>query len=480
MPNDTVYCVMEDMQGYLWLSTNKGLSRFDPQEETFRNYDVTDGLQSNEFNGKACYVSDVGEMFFGGIYGINTFFPDQVIDNPYIPPVVITSVSNDGLDAELVLDREGRKEITLNWPHNAFEFEYVALSFNQPDENQYSYYLDGFDDALNDVGTRRYGQYTNLPGGTYTLQVIGSNNDGAWNEIGDYVKITVVPPFWATWWFRSILGITALGLAYGGYRLRITNIKSRSRDLELQVEERTAELQHEIDQRVQIEEALRASELETAISEERNRLARDLHDSVTQSIYSLTLLSEAGQRMINSGDLVQAEDNQTRLGEISQQALQEMRLLVYELRPQILEREGLVGALEHRLAAVERRAGINARLLVPQEIDFPSSFEDELFHISMEALNNILKHASASKVVLSLFVEKETLVLKVEDNGRGFDPELANYQGGIGISSMIERAEKIGGSLSIQSELDGGTVLSVSVPLDGYQTSIADDLEEKI
>ncbi|HSG41917.1 MAG TPA: GAF domain-containing protein [Anaerolineales bacterium] len=217
-----------------------------------------------------------------------------------------------------------------------------------------------------------------------------------------------------------------------------------------------------------------------AITNERNRLARDLHDSVTQSIYSLTLLSEAGKRMIKSGDLVQAEDNQIRLGNIAQQALQEMRLFVYELRPQILQSEGLVGALEHRISAVERRAGINARLHVAQEIELTPTFEEELFHISMEALNNILKHAGASEVVLSLDCEEETLILKVEDNGRGFDPELARNQGGIGISNMIERAEKIGGSLSLQSDSDSGTVISVEIPLDKHQSTNTDDPKENL
>ena len=132
--------------------------------------------------------------------------------------------------------------------------------------------------------------------------------------------------------------------------------------------------------------SLKQSEMENAITEERNRLARDLHDSVTQSIYSLTLLAEAGQRMIRNSDLKQAENNQIRLGEISQQALQEMRLLVYELRPQVLRTEGLAGALEHRLEAVERRAGINAQMQVDLKSDLPPSIEEELFHISMESL----------------------------------------------------------------------------------------------
>ena len=362
LPNNTIYCILEDKEGNLWLSTNKGLSRFDPQTEVFVNFDVTDGLQSNEFNGNACHANGNGELFFGGINGFNVFLPENIQLNSVIPPVVITSLSKNNQEIDLELAEDGYSEITLNWPVNSIEFEYAALSFGQSEKNQYAYYLEGFENTWKEVGNRRFGQYTNLPGGTYTLRVKGSNNDGVWNEVGISVKITVVPPFWQTLWFYGIVIIAFLGLFYGGYRLRVRNLEERGRKLEVEVEQRTSEL-------MKTQASLKQSEMENAITEERNRLARDLHDSVTQSIYSLTLLAEAGQRMIRSGDHTQAESNQIRLGEISQQALQEMRLLVYELRPQVLRSEGLVGALEHRLEAVERRAGINARIQVDVEID---------------------------------------------------------------------------------------------------------------
>ena len=217
---------------------------------------------------------------------------------------------------------------------------------------------------------------------------------------------------------------------------------------------------------------------ELAVLQERNRLARNLHDSVTQSIYSLTLLAEAGQRMIKSGDLQQAEGNQSRLGEIAQQALQEMRLLVYELRPQVLSSEGLIGALEQRLEAVERRAGIDARidarLLADGEIDLPADLEEEIFRISMEALNNILKHAKASEVRICLLAEERNLTLEIKDNGQGFNREIARVKGGMGLTSMAERVDNIGGELAIQSELGVGTTVRVTAPLLSPKESISD------
>jgi signal transduction histidine kinase len=228
-------------------------------------------------------------------------------------------------------------------------------------------------------------------------------------------------------------------------------------------QQQQAELQQEVEQRAHVEEALRKSEMEKAVAAERNRLARELHDSVTQSLYSLTLLAAAGQRMIQAEDLLQIAGNQARLGEIAQQALQEMRLLVYELRPLALESEGLMGALEHRLETVERRAGIQARVLVEGEVELAPDLEEELYRIAQEALNNALKHASASQVVLSVRVADESVELEVTDNGQGFDPAETHDTGGLGLISMQERADKIGGQLDIDSAPGEGTRVSVKV-----------------
>jgi len=467
LPNDIIYGFLEDGQGNLWLSTNHGLSHFNPETESFRNYDVLDGLQSNEFNSFSYFQGSNRQMFFGGINGFNSFYPDELRDNIIVPPIVLTSFTQNGEPIDIPLSTSSPTPVTLSWPKNFFEFEFAALSFSQPEKNQYAYILEGFDENWNEIGTRNYGKYTNLPGGTYTLRMRGSNNDGVWNKDGYALDIKIIPPLWETWWFWGIILLVLLGGAFGGYRLRVRNLETRSRELESQVEQRTAEL-------MQIEENLKQSEMEKAITEERNRLARDLHDSVTQSIYSLTLLAEAGQRMIKSGDLQQAKGNQSRLGDISQQALQEMRLLVYELRPQVLRSEGLLGALEQRLEVVERRAGINARLVMEVEIELPADLEGELYHISMEALNNALKHTKASEVVLSLRADEDNLTLELKDNGQGFDQEIARVKGGMGLTSMGERADNIGGKLTIQSELGVGTTVRIIVPFMSPKDSAID------
>jgi signal transduction histidine kinase len=200
-----------------------------------------------------------------------------------------------------------------------------------------------------------------------------------------------------------------------------------------------------------------------AVMRERERLARELHDSVTQSLYSLTLLAEAGQRLAGAGDLQRVEEAVTRLGEIGQQALKEMRLLVYELRPLALRSEGLVGALQQRLDAVERRASVEACLLVEGEVELPSSMEEELYRIAQEALNNALKHAAPTSVTVHVRGGDEYVELEIVDDGRGFDPDTVSDRGGMGLTSMRERAEKLGGSLTVLSAPGEGTRIKVSV-----------------
>ncbi len=199
-----------------------------------------------------------------------------------------------------------------------------------------------------------------------------------------------------------------------------------------------------------------------AVMRERQRLARELHDSVTQALYSLTLLSEAARRMASSGQLQQAREPLHRLNAIAQQALKEMRLLVFELRPLVLKREGLIGALQHRLDAVEGRAGVEARLLVQGEPRLPGEVEEGLYRIAQEALNNALKHAAASAVTVTIDAHDDMVSMRVTDDGAGFDPQTASAGGGMGLTTMRERAEKMGARLEIASTPGQGTAVSVT------------------
>ncbi len=210
---------------------------------------------------------------------------------------------------------------------------------------------------------------------------------------------------------------------------------------------------------------LRQRAEQAAVMEERQRLARELHDSVTQALYSLTLFAEAGQDSIRGADLPQAKHYLGRLSETAQQALKEMRLLIYELRPLTLQQEGLVGALRQRLETVERRAGVETQLVVDAPLDLPADVEQSLYRIAQEALNNALKHSAATQVAIHIGLEGRALQLEVIDNGQGFDLEAFKDRTGIGLASMRERAESLGGQLLIDSNPGQGTCIGVLIPL---------------
>jgi signal transduction histidine kinase len=208
---------------------------------------------------------------------------------------------------------------------------------------------------------------------------------------------------------------------------------------------------------------LRQQAEQAAVMEERARLARDLHDSVTQLLYSLTLFAKVGRESYRLGNLNQVDNFLTRIGKITQQALKEMRLLVYELRPSRLEQDGLVGALQQRLDAVEERAGVKVDLLVDKTVELSELVEEGLYYIAQEALNNALKHAAAASVTVRIYADDEQVELEVTDTGSGFDPDAVSCSGGLGLVGIRERAEKLGGVLTILSTPGKGTTIKISL-----------------
>jgi len=217
-----VSAIIEDEQGFLWLSTDKGLSKFDVQNERFRNYDVRDGLQGNKFLKHSVYKSRSGEVFFGGINGFNAFYPNQLTDNPYLPPVVLTDFQifnrqvNIAPDSPLQQHINLAQQITLSYQQSVFSFEFAALNYRSPQKNQYAYLMEGFDQTWTYTeADRRFATYTNLAPGEYTFRVKASNNDGVWNETGTWIKIVITPPWWQTWWAYSLYAMIILGSLIG-------------------------------------------------------------------------------------------------------------------------------------------------------------------------------------------------------------------------------------------------------------------------
>lgn len=204
--------ITEDEQGNFWISTSNGLTRFNPANQSFKKYNTADGLQGLEFEANAYLKTKDGEMYFGGVNGFNSFYPENIRNNPFIPPVYITSfqlfnqpVQPGDKGSPLEKDISLTKEIRLSYRQSTFSFGLAALNYTALENNQYAYKLEGWDKDWQYVSGDRRAVYTNLPPATYVFRVKASNNDGAWNEEGSTLTIIITPPFWATWWFRLLI-----------------------------------------------------------------------------------------------------------------------------------------------------------------------------------------------------------------------------------------------------------------------------------
>jgi len=227
LPGSTINGIVQDATGQLWLSGDRGIVRFDPASKKTKAYTVADGLQGSEFNFTSYYRARDGAIFFGGSQGFNTLEPDRITQNAHVPPLAITgfqlfnkpvAIGAKGSPLEQNITTTDR--LVLHHNQGVFTLEFAALDYVAPDKNQYAYKLEGMDKEWNEVGSKRTASYTNLPAGTYTFRVKGTNNDGVWNEQGASLEIKVVPPFWASWWFRTIILLAAAYAVRYGLRIQ--------------------------------------------------------------------------------------------------------------------------------------------------------------------------------------------------------------------------------------------------------------------
>ncbi len=425
LPSNFIYGVLSDAAGNLWLSTNRGLCRFSPSTGKSRNYDVDDGLQSNEFNTGAYFKSDDGTMYFGGVNGLNSFKPADITDNPITPRVVITEFTLQENHISVL------SSVRAPYNKNTISFEMAALEYTNPSKNQYAYRLDGFDTGWNYSGTVRFARYTNLPPGKYVLRVKASNSDGVWNESGIAVPVEIVPPFWMTWEFREMASVLSVVALVGS--IRYVSLRKIRKQLE----------------RVHREQAL---------ERERSRISRDLHDDVGSILTKILFLS-SGTGGISEG----MSEPIRRISRTAEEAVRKMDEIVWAVNPRNDNLRNLWAYITEYAQELFDASSIAARFDFPPaipEIELDSELRHEIFLVVKESLSNVLKHSRATTVNIGLEAVDDRIRIIVADDGTGIQATGEDSLGN-GLRNMRERAERIGGILTISRAGETGTRVSV-------------------
>ncbi len=456
LPNNVVYGILEDNRGMLWLSTNKGLTRFDPITQVSNTFFIDDGLQSNEFNTGSYLKCKHGELFFGGINGMNTFFPDSIHSNSFIPPVVFTdfklynkSISpGESIDGRVILKEtiSETHEIELTYKENVFSFEFASLDYSSPQKNSYAYILEGFDKTwTSTTGNRRSVTYTNLDAGEYVFRVLGSNSDGVWNKQGAELRIIITPPFWKLWWFIPLIVIVVGGSAFGLAWSRYVHLKRADHEREL--------FSHQLMEQTE---------------DERKRIAFELHDGIGQQLLIIKNMAELGMR--KSKVLEEAQKRFGAMSSLAETTVKQLREISHDLHPVEIDRYGVWEAIRSMVAQVEESSGLSIHSLVePTEYRFSKETEMQIFRIVQEIFNNIIKHSHATDATIFVRKESQAIVVIVEDNGTGFEHENNNtdIRRGFGLSSMEARARAIKSGLHIEVMNGGGTRVRFEIPIQG-------------
>jgi ligand-binding sensor domain-containing protein len=450
LPASSVLGIVEDRNGDLWIGTDGGLSRFNPRTKTFTNYYETDGLAGNAFEGfPAACQSQRGQVFFGSKSGLTSFWPEQIVEQPSVPPVVLTGFSlrnqpvAPGAGSVLANSITFTPSLTLSHDQNLFSFEFAALSFVDPARNQYRYMLEGLDHSWNRVDPEhRLATFTTLPSGDYTLRVQGSNNRGVWNEQGVALHLEVLPPWWGTWWFRSVCAVVFVLLLWAALRFRV------------------GQLQQEFNMR-----------LEGRV-EERTRIARDLHDTLLQSFQGLMPVFQTARNLLPAQSDRAAEVLDEGLHDAAD-AIVEGRNAIQNLRAQPSLDPDLGSLLDtagKELAQSREAEGSAPAFRVVVEgprLALDPLLRDEIYRIGREVLRNAFRHAHASGIEAEIRYDRDMFRLRIRDDGRGIDSSILKEgvrTGHWGLPGMHERAKTIGGHLTIWSEPGAGTEAELTVP----------------
>jgi len=421
--SEAVTWVVQDEKGLIWMGTADRLHRLDPSTGEIDYFGKADGLISNA-SPSGLSMAGSGELFLGFRNAFNYFDPLAVSKNQRQPKVVITGLSVSNKEVPY----QKGKEVVLRPGENILTFEFAALNFSQPEKNRFAYQLDGFDEEW--VYTQhRWATYTNLDGGEYVFRVRAANNDGIWNESGITIPVRVIPPFYKTWYYWAVLVLLSLSLvgAILWYRHR---------------------------QRIKVEGI-------------RRHIARDLHDDMGSSLSSIRFFSQFALTKLESTP-AEAMPIMERIGQTAATLSESMQDIIWAIDSDKDKLDDLVTKIREfgfRMLEVRQinfKVNITkgfrpARLTITQRRN--------IYLIFKEAVNNAIKYAECTEVRLFLTTSRNTLRMCIEDNGKGFDPDLIKE--GHGLQNLKKRALEIGGVLEFQSAPGGGTKVILTTVLKG-------------
>jgi signal transduction histidine kinase/ligand-binding sensor domain-containing protein len=451
----SVFQILEDEKGYFWLSSHTGIHRVKKhdlnavaagqQKSVFSTgFGRTDGMNSVDCSGDGQPTgikAKDGKLWFPTTDGLAVLAPLAAQVNAHPPPVLIEETLVDGRTTAEV------GAATLTPAQSSLDIQYTALSFIKSSQIRFRYKMEGLDPDWIEAGARRTAYYTRIPPGNYTFHVIAANSDGVWNMEGAHLTVSVLPPFYRTWWFEALASLGVLALIAIAWRYRVSQLE-----------------------RVQAVQQAFSRELIASQEEERKRIAAELHDSLGQRLVivknlALFFLRAQGEAAVGSGKLRHIEE----ISAEAALAIDETREIAYNLRPFQLDRLGLSKAIEAIVRTASDASGTDFSLELDNIDDvFPEELRINFYRIVQESLSNIMKHAQATEVSITLKRTADHVLLTIRDNGKGFTPGAVksdSERGGFGVIGMAERARLLGGELTVQAAPGRGTVVSVRIQL---------------
>ncbi len=465
LPNNVIYGILDDDEGSLWLSTNKGIVEFNPVSEKIQKFNNLDGLQNDEFNGGSYFKNYKGELFFGGVNGLNSFNPAALTANENRPRIVFTDFRIHNIPVN-ILKKDRRKnapddykidkcinfvdKIDLSYNQSVVTFEFSALDYFIPEKNRYAYMMEGIDKDWVYSGKRRFVTYSNLMPGSYLFKVKGCNNDGYWNESGARLSLVIHPPWWSSYQAKIIYLVLFLLSIILIVRWKISTMKRKS---DLVLASKTMEFK------------IAQAEMEKKVENEkmRIRISADLHDEIGSNLSSIGLISQMLLEEIRSNKRVFSQLQ--KILSIAKDSSESLREIVWFINPNNDGFRNVVMKINNTAKTILEGKKVKISELPEfKEMHSDINFNRNYYLIVKEILQNIIKHADAGEVKLIWEIEEENFVLTIIDNGVGFELN-GNNAAGNGLRNINRRAQLIDAELKMVSEINKGTTVKISVKI---------------